>query len=263
MSTDPFIAETMKRRIGAELDAIERSQDVRILLAIESGSRAWRFPSQDSDYDVRFVYARRMSEYLSIEPARDVIERPIDGTLDISGWDLRKALRLLVHSNAVVFEWLASPERYRETEIAVHIRSLAHESCFLPALMYHYDRMARHAFEEIVASGESVPFKTYCYALRPSLALLWIRRHAQPPPMDLATLLSRDIVTRELQETILELVDRKAVATEQTRTLRIEILDAFIANVLTETASRFKLPDRTQVLSKANELFASFLSEEH
>ena len=263
MSNDPFIAETMKRRIGAELDAIERSQDVRILLAIESGSRAWRFPSQDSDYDVRFVYARRMYEYLSIEPARDVIERPIDGTLDISGWDLRKALRLLVHSNAVVFEWLASPERYRETEIAVHIRSLAHESCFLPALIYHYDRVARHAFEEIVVSGESVPFKTYCYALRPSLALLWIRRHAQPPPMDLPTLLSRDIVTRELQETIIELVDRKAVATEQSRTPRIEILDTFIASVLIETATRFKLPDRTQVLSKANDLFASFLSDEH
>jgi predicted nucleotidyltransferase len=123
--------------------------------------------------------------------------------------------------------------------------------------------MARHAFEEIVASGESVPFKTYCYALRPSLALLWIRRHAQPPPMDLPTLLSRDIVTRELQETIIELVDRKAVATEQSRTPRIEILDTFIASVLIETATRFKLPDRTQVLSKANDLFASFLSDEH
>jgi hypothetical protein len=105
--SDPLIAETMRRRIEDELDAIERNHDVRILLAIESGSRAWRFPSQDSDYDVRFIYVHRVDSYLSIEPLRDVIERPIDGALDISGWDLRKALRLLVRSNAVLFEWLA------------------------------------------------------------------------------------------------------------------------------------------------------------
>lgn len=262
MTRDPFIAETMRRRIEAELAAIERNHDVHILLAIESGSRAWRFPSQDSDYDVRFVYVHRMDTYLSIEPLREVIERPIDGALDINGWDLRKALRLLVQSNAVLFEWLTSPERYRETEIASRIRSLAQESCFLPALIYHYDRMARHSFEEIVASSDSISFKTYCYALRPSLALLWIRRYEELPPMDLPTLLSRNIVAREVQETITGLVERKAVATEQSSTPRIETLDTFIAGVLTETATRSNLPDRAPVLSKADALFASLLRDE-
>src|ERR1700691_1540404 len=136
MPGDLFIEAAMRLRIEGELDALERSHDVRIVLAIESGSRAWRFPSRDSDYDVRFIYVHRPANYLSIEPPRDVIERPIDGDLDISGWDLRKALRLLVHSNAVLFEWLASPERYRDSEIAsARIRSLAQEICFLPALI--------------------------------------------------------------------------------------------------------------------------------
>jgi predicted nucleotidyltransferase len=260
MPTDPFIAETIRRRVQEELDVVERNREVRIVLAIESGSRAWHFPSQDSDYDVRFVYIHNMDTYLSIEPFREVIERPIDGALDISGWDLRKALRMVVHSNAVLFEWLSSPERYRETEMAQRIRSLAHESCFLPALIYHYDRMARHAFEEIVAS-DSISFKTYCYALRPALALLWIRCHQEPPPMDLPTLLSRDIVAREVHETIMDLVERKAVTTEQSRTPRNETLDTFIAGVLMETASRFKLPDRATVVSKANALFASLLRD--
>jgi uncharacterized protein len=263
MPSDPYIAETMRRRIQGELDAIERDHNVRILLAIESGSRAWRFPSQDSDYDVRFVYVRRMDTYLSIEPLRDVIECPIDGALDISGWDLRKALSLLVHSNAVLFEWLASPERYREIATAsAGMRSLAQETYFLPALIYHYDRMARHAFEEIVASDDLIPFKTYCYALRPSLALLWVRQYGEPPPMDLATLLSRNIVAREVQETITALVKRKAAATEHSTTPRNEALDAFICDVLTETASRAQLPDRRQILSKANSLFASILHSE-
>lgn len=263
MPSDPYIAETMRRRIQGELDAIEHNHDVHILLAIESGSRAWRFPSQDSDYDVRFVYVHSMDTYLSVEPLREVIERPIDGALDISGWDLRKALRLLVRSNAVLFEWLASPERYRTTEMAERIRSLARETCFLPALIYHYDRMARHAFEEILASGDAIPFKSYCYALRPSLALLWIRHYGEVPPMDLPTLLSRNIVAPEVREAIKGLVERKAVATEQSTTPRIETLDTFIAGALTESASRFELPDRTHVLSKANALFSSLLRDEH
>ena len=252
----------MRRRIEAELDAIERSHDVRVLLAIESGSRAWRFPSQDSDYDVRFIYAHRMDTYLSIEPVRDVIERPIDGALDISGWDIRKALRLLVRSNAVLFEWLASPERYLETEIARRLRTLAKESCFLPALIYRYDGMARHSSEEIFASGDSVPFKTYCYALRPSLALLWIDRYGEPPPMDLLTLLSRNIVNRKVHEAITDLVDGKAIATEHSKTPRVSLLDTFIMEVLAEKASRFKLPDRTEVLSKANVLFSSLFRDQ-
>ena len=91
MARDRFIAEPVWKRIEQELDAIKREHQVRVLLAVESGSRAWRFPSLDSDYDVRFLYVRPVQAYLSVEPVRDVIERPIDDALDISGWDLRKA----------------------------------------------------------------------------------------------------------------------------------------------------------------------------
>jgi predicted nucleotidyltransferase len=149
---------------------------------------------------------------------------------------------------------------YRETEIAsVRIRSFAQETCFLPTFIYHYDRMARHFFDQINTSGDAIPFKTYCYALRPSLALQWIRRYEEPPPMDLPTLLSRNMVAREVREAITGLVKRKATATEQGTCRRIPTLDAFIADTLAETASRSKLPDRTQALSRANALSASLL----
>jgi len=262
MLSEPFIAETMRRRIEQELHAIEHEHDVRILLAIESGSRAWGFPSPDSDYDVRFIYVQRVEAYLSIELRREVIERPVDSVLDINGWDLRKALRLMVHSNAVLFEWLTSPLRYREAEDApAKIRSLAEETCSLPAFIYHYDRLARRFFEEVSASHDVIPFKTYCYALRPSLALHWIRHHEQPPPMDLSTLLSRNIVSHEVREAISELIKRKASATEQATCRRIPQLDNFIAGALSETASRSSFPDRAQALSEANSLFASLVRE--
>src|SRR5690348_16578363 len=96
-----------------ELARIERDENLRVLVAVESGSRAWGFPSRDTDYDVRFVYVRPPAAYLSIRPGRDVVEKPITDVLDISGWDARKALQLMCKSNPTLIEWLTSPIPYR------------------------------------------------------------------------------------------------------------------------------------------------------
>lgn len=117
----PFTADIAPDKREAILDVladIERSEDVRVLFAVESGSRAWGFPSPDSDYDARFVYVRPVDWYLSLEPGRDVIERPINDLLDVSGWDVKKALNLLLKPNAVMIEWLQSPIRYRWNDAA-------------------------------------------------------------------------------------------------------------------------------------------------
>lgn len=99
----------MKEKIQFELQRIEKENNVKILFAVESGSRAWGFPSKDSDYDVRFVYIHPVDWYLSINEKRDVIEYPINDALDISGWDIRKALRLFAKSNPALLEWIRSP----------------------------------------------------------------------------------------------------------------------------------------------------------
>lgn len=83
----------MKQRIEEELKNIEATYGVKILYAVESGSRAWGFPSQDSDYDVRFIYVHQKDWYLSIDAKRDVIELPIDDSLDISGWEPDKSVK--------------------------------------------------------------------------------------------------------------------------------------------------------------------------
>ena len=49
----------MKEKIQEQLRRIEEAENIKILLAVESGSRAWRFASPDSDYDVRFIYIRK------------------------------------------------------------------------------------------------------------------------------------------------------------------------------------------------------------
>ena len=66
------------KQIQEKLNEIERVEGVRILHAVESGSRAWGFASPDSDYDVRFIYVRPMLDYLRLDEPRDVIEWQLD-----------------------------------------------------------------------------------------------------------------------------------------------------------------------------------------
>jgi hypothetical protein len=108
------VVDPTHAQILDELARIERDEGVLILLAVESGSRAWGFPSPDSDFDVRFVYARTPADYIAVFEPRDVIERPISGMLDINGWDVKKALGLLRKSNPALLEWLRSKIVYRE-----------------------------------------------------------------------------------------------------------------------------------------------------
>ena len=105
---------TIQERIDSELITIEASENLTILLAVESGSRAWGFPSPDSDYDVRFVYLRPREYYLKLEKRKDVCEWVLDETLDINDWDFDKTLRLLRSSNPTLFEWICSPIIYRK-----------------------------------------------------------------------------------------------------------------------------------------------------
>ena len=74
----------MREVILQKLQELEQAEGVTILHAVESGSRAWGFPSPDSDYDVRFFYVRSTEYYLRLDRTRDAIERPIDEVLDLS-----------------------------------------------------------------------------------------------------------------------------------------------------------------------------------
>lgn len=258
MTADPHVSPQMWSRITAELTAIELAHDVRILLAVESGSRAWRFPSPDSDYDVRFVYLRQPKAYLSVTPLRDVIERPIDAVLDIGGWDIRKALGLMAGSNAVLQEWLTSPIRYRvDAGFADQFLTLAAETADLAGYRYHYDRMARRHFE-LITEADQPRLKTYCYALRPVFALRWLTRRHSLPPMDLPRLMEDADITPDLCRAITDLVARKADASEQAVMAREPVLDAFIAEALTDRANR-PPPERVVAYQRADTFFADLV----
>ena len=177
------VSPDVRETILAHLDAIEREHEVTVLYACESGSRGWGFASPDSDYDVRFVYVHRRGWYLTVEPGRDVIELPISGELDINGWDLRKALKLLHNSNPVLLEWLRSPIVYRQhAALAPRLAALCVRHLSPERAYHHYLSMARKNCREHLL-GEVVRYKKYLYVLRPLLAARWIRAGRGAPPM--------------------------------------------------------------------------------
>lgn len=161
----------MKSIIVEKLSEIGESNQVKNLFAIESGSRAWGFPSPDRDYDVRFIYVHSKEYYLSVDEQRDVIELPINDLLDINGWELRKALRLFKKSNGPLYEWLQSPIVYTQnTEFVDELKNLMPHYFSPRATMHHYLSMAKTVFESDLGGGE-VRLKKYFYALRPILVL--------------------------------------------------------------------------------------------
>lgn len=226
------IDDGVRHRIGEALDEIEAVHDVRILFACESGSRAWGFASPDSDYDVRFVYVHKLPWYLKVQPARDVIELPIDDELDINGWELRKALGLLRRSNPTLLEWLDSPVLYREAREPVAImRDLALRSHSALRIRSHYLSMARKNFRGYL-QDDLVRWKKYLYVLRPVLAARWIEHGLGIPPMRFTTLAQRLIDDSSLLEDIRELLDLKMHAAEAALGPRRPLIHAFLVEEL-------------------------------
>ena len=209
-SLDPTVVAEIDARIAGSAEKF----GVTIPWAIESGSRAWGFPSPDSDYDCRFIYVRPPETYVSLWPVRDVIETPLDKIFDVNGWDLAKAVQLLVKGNATVTEWLNSPIVYSGKEtFRDGLLELA-RAVVNPALIgRHYLHVGRYQWN---ADSAEVPIKRHFYALRSAASLRWIALHPGEgiPPMDLPTLLEQCDPPADVVDDIAELLALKAVTRE-------------------------------------------------
>ena len=227
------IPETIREETGRRLRRIEEEEGVRVLYACESGSRAWGFASPDSDFDVRFLYAHPPAWYLSIEQRRDVIERPIADELDVSGWDVRKALGLMRKSNPVLGEWLGSPIVYldREPALTVRLRAAWAEHFSPIAGGHHYSNMARRTHKTHLQS-ETVVHKKYLYALRPLLAARWIEHERGTVPTPFAELVEAELPEGPVQTELEALLDAKRTGAEAEAGPHLPALDRFIEDEL-------------------------------
>lgn len=226
----------MREVILNELRECERAKGVRVLISIESGSRCWGFASEDSDYDVRFVYARPQIDYLRLEGVRDTIEWRLDEELDIVGWDVSKFLRLLRSSNPTAFEWLGSPIVYCEEERFHEVRELA-PRCFNPvAHAHHYLGMATKHSVRHIRSGR-VTLKRYLYATRALLACKWAIEEQSPVPMAFGDLCDA-LLDDNLRSLIDQIVETKVHGMEGDQQEAIPELDAWIYGMESDLKDR-------------------------
>lgn len=258
------IAPTIRAEIDARLAAIEAGEGVRYLLAIESGSRAWGFPSPDSDYDVRFVYVRPRDAYLTLTPGRDVIEQPIVDEIDLNGWDIRKALNLLLKSNATLGEWIDSPIRYRDDHPATaRIAALADAIANPRALGHHYRNIAMTASDRWLNDDGAVAVKKYFYALRPALVIRHMRLQPERrPPMNLFSLIEGCDLPPTLTQQIEALVAAKSETREKELGPRQPDIDALIEAELDQADS---LPIRdvpADAVATATTIFRDLLNDD-
>ena len=218
----------MKNIILESLKKIETDHNIKILYACESGSRAWGFPSLDSDYDVRFIYIHHPDWYLSIDEKRDVIELPINNLLDINGWDIRKSLKLFRKSNPPFLEWIQSGIVYYEQYSFINrVKDIRSEMFSPTACIHHYLSMARGNYRNYL-QGEQVKIKKYFYVLRPLLASKWIEKYNTMPPILFSELLQEIVPEGELKNQINTLLLRKMSGDEMDFESRIEIINQYI-----------------------------------
>lgn len=264
MAVDRNIPEEIQSEIQRRLDTIEHENNVTILLACESGSRAWGFASSDSDYDVRFIYLRHPDWYLAVdlEEKRDVIETPIEGVWDINGWDLRKALRLYRKSNPPLLEWLQSPIIYRRASSAAADMEALLQSYYSPsACMYHYLHMAHTNFRGYLQS-ETVRTKKYFYVLRPLLGCRWLERELGAVPMEFELLVENVELPSSVTAAIAELLTQKRQSVEIGEEPRNQTLNEFIESEFQrhEESGLARKKPQTDV-SQLNEIFHKALKD--
>lgn len=258
----------MRETIIRSLKKIEEDYNVKILYACESGSRAWQFPSKDSDYDVRFIYVHQKEDYLTIDPIgigskRDVIELPINDLLDITGWELTKALRLFRKSNPPLMEWLYSGIVYYQAFSTIEQMQELTKNIFAPnSCLHHYLNMANNNYREYL-QGEEVKIKKYFYVLRPVLAAGWIEKYKEFPPLEFSTLLNDIIPEGALKNEINILLKRKLAGDELDREPKIQVINHFLnmeIERLREYAKTLTI-DLPNVTPKLDSLFKNTLEE--
>lgn len=205
----------MKDKILQYLHKVQNENEIEILLACETGSRAWGFPSPDSDFDVRFIYRHKKDWYLNLNQQKDTIEKMYENNeFDLSGWDLKKSLNLLWKSNPPLLERIQSPIIYiSDSEFIEGINILAQKSYSKIATMHHYLSMSKKIYLEF-KDNPTVKLKKLFYALRTSIVCKWILEREEIPPIVFQKILKELHIQESIKQRIYELIDLKATKNE-------------------------------------------------
>ncbi|MFV8828628.1 DNA polymerase beta superfamily protein [Alkalihalobacterium sp. APHAB7] len=251
----------MKEKIKNILSEMEAAHHVKIIYACEAGSRAWGTASEDSDYDVRFIYIRPKNWYLSIEQKREVLEIPVTKELDMVGWDLRKALVLLNKSNPTLLEWLQSSIVYYEKDAIVNeLRLLSRSTFSAKTCLYHYLNMAKRNAKGAFNSPNA-NVKLVLNVVKPLLACSWIEKYHSIPPNELQHFIDGVLTPSPLRSEIDELLANKLKKVEEVKREELIATQEYVAERMVQLSEYVKAleEDRENYTEALDQFFQSTL----
>lgn len=250
----------IKQLIKKLCENIEKEKKVKILFAIESGSRVWRLHSTDSDYDVRFVYVRPLEEYIQINKPAEVIERFFDREgkscnqtgcfIDMVGFDIFKYTRMLSSSNPTSIEWLFSDIVYHGKQPPV-FRRFVQKSFQKISLYFHYKSMCRQNYLKYLKSGNEVTYKKYLYAMRGLINAKYVVEFRKIPPIKFPdTIKTITTIPAKIKKKLLKMIELKKQGREKQIIQNIPQIDTYIENFLkddTEAPTKKQLVTYTEL----------------
>lgn len=250
----------MKKKILDKLAQIERDRNIEILFAVESGSRAWGFASPDSDYDIRFVYKRKLDDYLSLWDSKDTIQFMTEDDLDGSGWDLKKATLLLAKSNASFLGWLFSPIVYiNKGDTLEKMKKLAVDNFNPVSGFYHYHSMNKGFYEQLVLGNGEMNLKAYFYAARTSFCANWILRFGSIPPVEFRELYG--LFEKDEAQLLEELIEKKAsIGESETAKIDRQLMELIKRTVVENMEEKDSVENRKGNSQEFNEFFLNELN---
>lgn len=253
----------MTEKIQQYLLDIESERNIKILWACETGSRAWGFPSIDSDFDIRLIYVHKNDWYLSLTEQKDSIELMLDNDeIDITGWELKKALNLLMKSNASLLERIQSPIVYQaDSEFIDEIRIVAQKFYSKIATLNHYLSMSKK-FDEELRSQENFKLKKFFYTLRSTLVCKWILEKESMPPIEFNKIYKNLDLEDNIVDRIDELIKLKSTIKESYfHTGEIQLMN-LIQNYIEEAELwKEKLPSANGNSDKLNFTFRHYVAK--
>lgn len=231
----------MKDKILEYLSELEKVEDINILYACESGSRMWGIEFEDSDYDVRFIYHRPLTYYLTIikQPDvidinncknKDIIRRAKDDNIDIVGFDLNKYLFLFYNSNSTMFEWLNSPITYKKDIYFMwNVGNLVKYYFNFRSIYMSYLGLAKSNTKKYL-TGELVYIKKYLYSIRPLYICCWMLNNQSEKRVPV----NFNILSQDLPSEVRNIVNKimKDRSSEKNRSLRLRKLDDYIEKTI-------------------------------
>ncbi|MCM3160125.1 nucleotidyltransferase domain-containing protein [Metabacillus litoralis] len=250
----------MNKKILETLKKIEKEQNITILYACESGSRAWNMNTSFSDFDVRFIYKREMNWYLQLIEGKNTFEYSTKDNEEYVGWDIKKALQLLLKSNPTLLEWIYSPIIYHNhPSFRKEIRKLSKLSFSPVSVLHHYLSMAKRNHHSLFETNKSKT-KLYLNVIKPIACCMWIVNHHEFPEIGKEWIFEECSKDRSVRTEINRLIDCKK---NDQHDFHSEILDDYIHSSL-ESLDQVKKEFQTLktiLHDPFNEFFVTLIQE--